>query len=133
MRETSLLSAAYRALHDQRGFALRGLQVEILRELELHEITREQQRTAAGGLRFSALRGTLGVSAARVSQVLGELERAGLVTVVGQRGVQRRRFRITPAGTAAIHSHHEQVLAFIGEHGDQHQRRALHWLLQHVR
>jgi DNA-binding transcriptional ArsR family regulator len=126
--KTSLMSAAYRELYAPGSGELKGLQIEILRELELRELAREP-RVRERAMAFAELCEILRLSPGHTSALLSELERLGLVHTVRLRGRHRQAFRITSAGTAAVHTHYERVLAEAGAAGAVHRQRALRWLL----
>ena len=122
------MSTAYRELYARSDGGLKGLHVEILRELDLRELARDES-VRVRAMAFAELCDVLRVSPGHMSALLSKLESLGLVKAVRARGRHRQSFRITPDGTAAVHNHYERVMFDASSAEADHRRRALRWLL----
>lgn len=126
--KTSLMSTAYRELYAVSDGELKGLHVEILRELDLRELARDES-VRVRAMAFAELCDILRVSPGHMSALLTELESLALVEAVRARGRHRQAFRITPTGTAAVHNYYERVIVAASSAEADHRQRALRWLL----
>jgi hypothetical protein len=74
--KTSLMSTAYRELYARSDGGLKGLHVEILRELDLRELARDES-VRVRAMAFAELCDVLRVSPGHMSALLSKLESLG--------------------------------------------------------